>query len=685
MLLLEHESKKLLEGYGINTARCIFAEKEDDAVKAAISLGFPVAMKVASREITHKSNVGGVILEVKDEKEVRDAFRRLIRIKHAEGVNVQPMLERGIEVIVGATENEQFGSILMFGLGGVFVEAIRDISMRLIPITRRDAEEMIKETKVYGILKGYRGFKGDLEALIELLLKVSRIVEREDIAEMDLNPVFVYEKGYAVADARIVKGRKRKGAGGETRETIERKIERIGEILNPRSVAVIGASNQPLKVGYMVLKSLSTNPELKIYPINPNLEEIEGLKLKVHPSIESVKADLAIVAVPADKVIEVVKDCIGRVKGVLIISSGFKEADERGKVLQNELAKIAQENEIKIIGPNTFGIVNVRSSINASFTPMFSKLRKGSIALVSQSGGMCHYFMQNFIEDVGFSYILHLGNRCDVDFPEVLRFLKEDRNTKVVALYIEGVEKGRELFEAVSELSEIKPVVVLKAGKSKMADVVSRSHTGSLAGDYGVFISAMKQANAIVVETPLELLDVSKALERIGGKENKKESKIDDCSDDVGAVIATVQAGLGFTCLDIFEERGGNLAKLSDETIKRLHELLPPITMRDNPIDLSFSVLNLDAFREVLKTLSNDSCVGLIVFLLAVSPSWTLPHEIILDILREVSKPMVIVYSSTPDDFRELRVKAESLGIPTYPTIERGARVAARLLSYMFP
>ena len=675
MQLPEHLSKELLESYGIKTARCIFAENEDEAVEAARKIGFPVVMKVVSSEVVHKSDVGGVLLGIESEEEVRESFRRLMKISKAEGVNVQPMLEKGIEVIIGITENEQFGSVVMFGLGGVFVEVVEDVSLRLVPITRRDAEEMIKEIKGYRILKGYRNFKGDLEALIDLLLRVSGMVEREDIAEMDLNPVFVYEKGYAVADARIVKGRKAR----EKKDRGERKAEKIEEILNPGSIAVIGASNQSLKVGYMVMKSLLSNPELKIYPINPKLGEIEGLK--VHPSIESINADLAIVAVPANRVLEVVKDCAGRVKGVLIISSGFKEADEQGKALQNELTRIAHESGMRIIGPNTFGIVNVLASINASFTPMFSKLKKGSIALVSQSGGMCHYLMQNFIEDVGFSYILHLGNRCDVDFPEVLRYLKEDQNTEVVALYVEGVENGRELFEAVSELSKVKPVVVLKAGKSKMADVVSKSHTGSLAGDYRVFVSAMKQANAIVVETPLELLDVSKALVKVKAR-GADLDRFDDGEDGRGVVIATVQAGLGFTCLDIFEGKGGKLAKLSNKTLKYLHELLPPLTMRDNPIDLSFSVLNLEVFRKVLKTVSEDSGVGLIVFLLAVSPSWTLPHETVLNVLKEANKPVIVVYSSTLEDFRELRRKAETLGIPTYPSIERGARVAARVLSY---
>ncbi|WP_456468978.1 acetate--CoA ligase family protein, partial [Archaeoglobus sp.] len=205
-LLMEHEAKEILEKYGINTARCIFTQSEDEAVEAAKQLGFPVVMKVAGQKIVHKSDAGGVILNISTEEEVRRAFSRLMAIRDAEGVNVQPMLEKGIEVIVGVAENEQFGSVIMFGLGGIFVELLKDVSFRLLPVTVKDAEEMVREVKGYRLLEGYRGVKGDVKAVVDLIVKVGEMVEKEGIVEMDLNPVFVYENGCAVADARMVVG-----------------------------------------------------------------------------------------------------------------------------------------------------------------------------------------------------------------------------------------------------------------------------------------------------------------------------------------------------------------------------------------------------------------------------------------------------------------------------------------------
>ncbi len=205
VFLPEHLSKELLEKYGIRTAKCIFVRDEEEAVKAANSIGFPVVMKVASREIVHKSDVSGVLLDIRSEEKVREAFQHLMRIPKAEGVNVQPMLEGGIEVIVGITKDEQFDRVIMFGLGGIFVEIYGDVSFRILPITERDAEEMLKEIKGYRILVGYRRFKGDVRGLIKLLVRISEVAEQEKIVEMDLNPIFVYEEGYVVADARILK------------------------------------------------------------------------------------------------------------------------------------------------------------------------------------------------------------------------------------------------------------------------------------------------------------------------------------------------------------------------------------------------------------------------------------------------------------------------------------------------
>ncbi len=657
-LLMEHEAKEILEKHGIPTARCIFAESEEEAVKAASQIGFPVVMKVAGRKIIHKSDVGGVALNIQSEDGVRETFRRLMAIGNAEGVNLQPMLEKGIEVIVGVAENEQFGSVVMFGLGGIFAEVLRDVSFRLLPLTTRDAEEMVREIRGYRLLEGYRGVRGDVRAVVELLVKVGEMVEEEGIVEMDLNPVFVYENGLRVADARMVVGERRR---------FDYRVKDVEDVLKPESVAVVGASSNPIKVGYSVVKSLRTG-NVRVYPVNPRVTEIDGLKC--YSSLRSLPEvpDLVVVALPYDRVLKAVEDAVELgVRGVLIITSGFKEAEyEEGRILEMKLKWLASRGKTRIIGPNTFGFVNVSRRINASFTPMFGELEKGKIALVSQSGGICHYVMHEF-RNAGFSYIIHLGNRCDVDFHDVFSYLREDTETDVVAVYVEGIDNGRAFYEELKKLAEKKKVVVMKSGKSSVADRASLSHTGSMAGDYKIFISAVKQAGAIPAETPIELMDTALALERFGKLEG-------------GVAILSIQAGLGIVASDILESNGGRLSKFSNRTIKRLKDLLPPITMRENPVDLSFSGLDLEKFVSTVESVSEDDDVALVMFLYAVAPpSWVIPPEVMKGIMERVTKPVIVVYSSTPENFKEVEDVFRNSNVLVFDSVERAATAAAKV------
>jgi len=286
-LLMEHESKEILERYGIPTARCIFVQSEEEAIRAAREISFPVVMKVASRRIVHKSKVGGVRLDIWSEEGVRRNFRELMSIEGAEGVNVQKMLPRGIEVAIGVSENNQFSSVAMLALGGILIEKLRRATFRLLPLDARDAIEMVREI----------GLDLGVNCIIEILLKLNELVEKENVLEMDLNPVMVYKDKSVVADARMVIGR---------RKEFRYEIKGVEPFFKATSVAVIGASQNPLKVGNAVVKSLLGSKKLKIYPINPNVKEIEGLR--VYRSLLEVedKVDLAIIAVPAENVLSAI-------------------------------------------------------------------------------------------------------------------------------------------------------------------------------------------------------------------------------------------------------------------------------------------------------------------------------------------------------------------------------------------
>ncbi len=212
-LLLEHEAKSLISYYGIPTTKVRVAKSEEDAVKAADEIGYPVVLKIVSPDVIHKSDVGGVKVNLKSEEEVRDAYKSIIssvkeNVPNARivGVLVQEFAPSGLELIIGLIRDPQFGPTVMFGLGGIFVEVYKDVSFRVAPLTENDADSMIKEIKAYKLLTGFRGMESvDLEALKDALIKAGQVgLDNDEIAEMDLNPVIAYPNGLKVVDARII-------------------------------------------------------------------------------------------------------------------------------------------------------------------------------------------------------------------------------------------------------------------------------------------------------------------------------------------------------------------------------------------------------------------------------------------------------------------------------------------------
>ncbi|HDD36388.1 MAG TPA: acyl-CoA synthetase (NDP forming), partial [Archaeoglobus veneficus] len=314
-MLNEYEAKKLLEKHNINVVPTYIANSESEALEVAKNLGYPIVMKILSDKITHKTEYKGVILDIRNDEELINAYRRLSKIEKS--VTVQKMA-RGFEFSVGISYDKTFGKTIMFGIGGIFVELLKDFTLRILPIDRKDAENMINEIKASKIFYGYRGIKANKERVIELLLKVSELAKKEPIKQMDLNPVFVNEENYFVADARIVLD-ERIGKKDEER----RKIGDISFLFNPKSVAVIGASRTKGKPGNTIIRNLiNLGFEGKIFPINPKAKDI--LNLKCYSSILDVEedVDVAIIAVPSKHAVEVVRQCVEKgVKGLIIISS----------------------------------------------------------------------------------------------------------------------------------------------------------------------------------------------------------------------------------------------------------------------------------------------------------------------------------------------------------------------------
>jgi acyl-CoA synthetase (NDP forming) len=445
----------------------------------------------------------------------------------------------------------------------------------------------------------------------------------------------------------------------------------------PETVAVIGASDKQAKLGFHVMKSLTKGGFTgRIVPINPGSDEIMGLKAVPAIADHEGRIDLAIVVLPAKFVPGVFRECADKgVKGVVLITAGFKEIEDTGgAVLHEEIKGIADEAGMPVIGPNTFGMVNLHADLNASFTPEFSRVKKGGICLVSQSGGISHLLaFMAMRSDIGFSKIVGLGNRLNVDFAHMLEYLVDDSDTKVIVLYIEGVDGPRDLIETAEKLCSQKPIIAYKTGKGRVGDQASLSHTGSIAGRHDVYTGAFRQAGILYANTTENLLDAAKAM----ASSNIPEGP--------GMAVLSGQAGPGMAACDLCEDLGLKIVGLTEKTQQRINDLLPPLALRTNPVDMGPAWYDSSAIEGIVWAVMDDDNVNGILILMMFASANVDAVKGISDLLIKwgQKKPVISCLESPPgiwDD--QIRTLEESGALVNYPTPERAAQAMAALWEY---
>lgn len=439
-------------------------------------------------------------------------------------------------------------------------------------------------------------------------------------------------------------------------------------LIEPRSVAIIGATDKIDKVGGAVTRNaLGSKYAGKIYLVNPNVTEMHGQK--VYPNIESIPddIDLAEVIVNASLVPETLEQAAKKgVKGAIIISSGFAEVGKRD--LQNQVTEIAQQNGIRTLGPNCFGLINTEIDLDLSFT--CSKPLKGSIAFVSQSGAMCCGTLDWAAkEEVGFSKFINLGNKCDVDEADCLAYLQDDPQTKVIAIYVEGIKDGSKLFQAIKSVSKKKPVLVLKAGVTESGAKAALSHTGSVAGDIGIVKAALTQAGATIIEDIEELYDSMQVFTQ-------------PCPNGKNIAIISNAGGLGVVTADWCSKQGLTLPELPPKTAEALKAILPPIASTHNPIDMTGNA-NYQRYKEAIEIVSALENIDMAIVLyvsqgLVASDE---PAKAIVDARKVCGKPLLAYFLGGTSILEGTQI-LKSSGIPVYSSPKRVARAAAVLASY---
>ena len=512
------EGKLVCDAYGIPVPKEGVAKSAAEAAKIAADMGFPVVMKIVSPDILHKTEAGGVMVGVKTAEDVEKNYATILANAKKyksdakiEGIQVQQMLAGGTEVIIGSITDGSFGKLVAFGLGGVLVEILKDVTFRLAPATRDDALSMLDGIQAHDMLKGVRG--GDpvsRDALADIIVKVSQLVsDFPEIVELDLNPVFATKKDAIAADVRIVVDfdYKPRPAPRPTEEI----VTAMNRIMQPKAVAVIGASAEDGKIGNSVMKNL-VNGGYKgdIYPIHPKAPEILGYK--AYKSVKDVPGviDTAVFAIPAKLVAGALIECgEKKIPGAVLIPSGFAEAG--APELQAEIVEIGKKYDVRLMGPNIYGFYYTPANLCATFCTAYDV--KGHAALSSQSGGIGMAIIGfSRSAKMGVSAIVGLGNKSDIDEDDLLAFFEQDPNTTIIAQHCEDLKDGRAFAEAAKRVSKKKPVVVLKAGRTSAGAKAASSHTGALAGNDKIYEDVFKQSGVIRARSLRQLLEFARGV-----------------------------------------------------------------------------------------------------------------------------------------------------------------------------
>jgi len=575
------EGKLVCDAYGIAVPKEAVAKSAAEASRFAAEMGFPVVMKIVSPDILHKTEAGGVMVGVKTAAEVERNYATILAnaVKYnsdarIEGIQVQQMLLGGQEVIVGAVTDGSFGKLVAFGLGGVLVEVLKDITFRLAPATRQDALSMLDGIQAHEMLKGVRGSEpANRDAIADIIVNVSRLItDFPEIAEMDLNPVFATKTNAIAADVRIVVDFAPKPP--RPRPHHDDIVRQMNRIMKPKAVAVIGASAEAGKIGNSVMKNLINGGyKGEIYPIHPKADEIMGKK--VYKSVKDVpgEIDIAVFAIPANLVAQALIECGEKqVVGAILIPSGYAETGNMKG--QEEIQAIGQKYGIRLMGPNIYGFYYTHANLCATFCTAYDV--KGSAALSSQSGGIGMAIIGfSRSAKMGVSAIVGLGNKSDIDEDDLLTFFEQDDNTQIIAQHCEDLKDGRAFAEVAKRVSKKKPVVVLKAGRTSAGAKAASSHTGALAGDDKIYEDVFNQSGVIRARSLRDMLEFARGIPVLPTPKGEN------------VVIITGAGGSGVLLSDACVDNKLSLMTIPPDLDAAFRKFIPPFGAAGNPVDIT--------------------------------------------------------------------------------------------------
>ncbi|MBN2031068.1 acetate--CoA ligase family protein [bacterium] len=648
----------------------------EEALSQADEIGYPVAIKLISPEIIHKSDQGLVNLNIKDKKDLIRSYEEMIRngeklkIKTGSYILLQEMCKPGFEILVGAKQDACYGPVTMMGMGGKYVELLNDAAPGVGVLSKEDVTRILSYTKANKILNGYRHEKLAKEHVIKLAINVSKLMdENPDIIELDLNPVIVYEDCIKIVDVRLIKGRP---ILHPHFNKLSINMESLDSIFSPKKVALFGASVTGTAGGTIMRNMIDYE---NLYPVNPKYDVLHGKKCysSIHELPKNI--DLGIFAVNSEMTVKLFHEFVkSGGKSAIIISDGFAEIGR--KDLEDELKKISTDSGVHFIGPNCLGLIDNFSGVNTMFIPEIKTnvIKKPSgIGIITQSGGIGLELLEMLAGDnISVGRWVSCGNATDISVTELLYHMGKDPKIKIITIYLEGIKNGPQFVEVGRSVSKEKPVIIIKGGVSG-GSAATMSHTASLAGSYQAFKAACEQAGFYLIEEysedPKILVNILSILTT-----HKK-------ADDNRIAIVTVGGGAGILLADQVVDSGMQLADFSKETRQELTGLLSArfhsynpghkenifLQVSSNPLDL-FGDCDNNRLIEAIKILDHapevDVILAAIYFQVPGFTEYLLEH--LVEISSETKKPLILAPRGYSDYIFRKRDYLKSKMVPTY-------------------
>ncbi len=605
----EWQAKTLLAGYGISIPEGGLARDEDEAVAIARRFDSPVAVKAVGAHITHKTERGLVALDLRGDEAVRAAARSLLTL--TEGKDALLLVERMVrgarEFMIGMKRDPLFGPVVVFGIGGIFAEAHKDIALGVIPLEDRDIEGMLSGIRASALLDDFRGLPPvDRACLAGAIRALARIAaDHPAVTEIDVNPLIVDGTTPVAADALVIldpAAERGTSGSGHTPRVIP--FPDLTPLFAPRAVAVVGASNDPLKWGGSLLRNLIDGGfPGPIYPVNGRGGTVCGLPAFASIAELPEAPDLALVALGAAHVNPVIEQCGERgIPVALVVAAGFAEAGEAGAAAEADLVETARTSGVTLIGPNCMGLLATHSRLHAvGFLELRPKA--GGLSIVSQSGNIgVQLVTRAERRGIGIDKYVSVGNQASTSALDVLDALGDDPQTAAALVYLEGVGDGRRFLDVMRRITPKKPVVVLRGGLTDYGRRAAASHTGAMAGSADVFMAAARQAGCLVRTGPDESMDLALCLSALPLPAGRR------------VAVMTLGGGWGVLAADEVARNGLELAALEPRVLAALDELLPGYWCRSNPVDLVAAVAP-DLAARTLTMLAESEVVDAVVVL----------------------------------------------------------------------